>query len=732
MLIAAGTFTGGINAIAAGATLCVAAGATLQPAYLNRGAGRLLNEGVTTLPAFLTAAGMQAENGGTLNLPNGLTDNGPLALLNKVGGTVTVGTQLALPSGATITNLGTIQVVGPATLNGGSRLDNSGTLNISGTLSDNGTIANTGDLAVGQSFSVNGTGSFGNACQTTSIGFSNNAASTNSGVLTAGPTDNNGTFVQAPTGIAVGTDFTNTGTVNGFGRYSFSGTTASSGQFAGTTVAAPIAFEDTTPTGSQVLDRQAGTITNVSRETVDLAPPTFRPPGCSDAPALSTDLVASSTGPSTVDPGGLVSYTLTVRNLGPADATDVDVRDTLPPALAAVASTPAGTASSGSLMWTVGTISAGQSRTFTVTGTAPAAGTLSNVISAATATPDADPNNNDGRLASARVSTTIQVAPPNNPPVVTDTTVRTDADLAVSGASLTADPDPGQAVSITLATPPAHGTVAVQPDGIFTYRPATDFTGVDTFQVHGCDNATPVLCDAATVTVTVLPVAVDDHAETTIGTAVVIPIRANDIGITDPATLPAAPGDGTFAGSTYTPARGFAGTDTVEYQVCAPDAPNSCAKARVTVDVLAPTQRPTVGDDTRMTTVDVAVDGTVALTNPAGRALQLFVGTPPGQGTIVLAPDGGYAYTPMSGYAGADAFTVIGCDPTNRLCATGQVSITVLSTTLGPPSPPTDPVVTVATLPSTSGLSLIWPMLAGVLVAAGVFLVALAHRRRTT
>src|SRR5919205_2096438 len=91
-LIASGTFTGGIDALAGGSVLCVAAGATLQPAYINNAAGRLLNEGTTTFPAVVASAGVSVENGGSLNFPNGFNNNGPVSVLNKADATITVGT----------------------------------------------------------------------------------------------------------------------------------------------------------------------------------------------------------------------------------------------------------------------------------------------------------------------------------------------------------------------------------------------------------------------------------------------------------------------------------------------------------------------------------------------------------------------------------------------------------------------------------------------------------------
>ena len=54
-------------------------------------------------------------------------------------------------------------------------------------------------------------------------------------------------------------------------------------------------------------------------------------------------------------------------------------------------------------------------------------------------------------------------------------------------------------------------------DGSFTYTPTGTFTGRDTFSIQGCDDAQVPACAIGTVTVTVLPVAVDDAAVTSSG-----------------------------------------------------------------------------------------------------------------------------------------------------------------------------------------------------------------------
>jgi hypothetical protein len=82
---------------------------------------------------------------------------------------------------------------------------------------------------------------------------------------------------------------------------------------------------------------------------------------------------------------------------------------------------------------------------------------------------------------------------PQNTPVTTPVL----ANDTGSGSPL----DPG---SVTIITPSAHGTAAVNPDGSVTFTPAPGFTGTTTYSYRVCDNSRPTpVCDTAVVTITV-------------------------------------------------------------------------------------------------------------------------------------------------------------------------------------------------------------------------------------
>ncbi len=58
-------------------------------------------------------------------------------------------------------------------------------------------------------------------------------------------------------------------------------------------------------------------------------------------------------------------------------------------------------------------------------------------------------------------------------------------------------------VSTTLVVAPAHGTVVMQPNGQYTYTPATGYLGPDQFSYSVCDGASPPLCATGIVNVRV-------------------------------------------------------------------------------------------------------------------------------------------------------------------------------------------------------------------------------------
>jgi len=101
------------------------------------------------------------------------------------------------------------------------------------------------------------------------------------------------------------------------------------------------------------------------------------------------------TGPASVSPGGSITYTLTVTNNGPSTATAPVVSDMLPSDLGSPSTSSEQCAITlGVLACTSADLVSGATFVATVTGTAPAAGSLSNTATVSSETADPIPANN--------------------------------------------------------------------------------------------------------------------------------------------------------------------------------------------------------------------------------------------------------------------------------------------------------------------------------------------------
>jgi VCBS repeat-containing protein len=194
----------------------------------------------------------------------------------------------------------------------------------------------------------------------------------------------------------------------------------------------------------------------------------------------------------------------------------------------------------------------------------------------------------DGNGGTSTATATVTVLPVNDAPTAVDDeyTTKQDQLLNVSAGlgvrSNDVDVD-GDTLTISLGTDVSDGTLALNTDGSFTYNPDPGFYGTDSFTYTASDGSET---SGATVTITVneltAPVANNDSYVVFTGTTLSVNstngVLSND---TDPqgddltVTAPSSPYDttnGTVSISTngsftYTPDKGFAGTDSFTYTV---------------------------------------------------------------------------------------------------------------------------------------------------------------------
>lgn len=230
------------------------------------------------------------------------------------------------------------------------------------------------------------------------------------------------------------------------------------------------------------------------------------------------------------------------------------------------------------------------------------------------------------------------------------------------------------ALSVELVTGPASGTLQLHSDGSFTYRPTDDFNGSVTFTYRVSDGRG--WSSLATATLQIDPVddaprAFFDLYEVPQGEELTVPaatgVLVNDTDIDSPlltAQLVSGPMHGTLTieadGSfSYTPSEGFAGIDQFVYRAADATSTSLAGVVRIVVtgeagSLFASSDHFAVQQDGTLT---VNAANGVTRNDPSwgvGITLELLV--EPQHGTLALAADGSFVYTPTTGFAGVDEF----------------------------------------------------------------------------
>ncbi|HLN64146.1 MAG TPA: tandem-95 repeat protein, partial [Symbiobacteriaceae bacterium] len=307
----------------------------------------------------------------------------------------------------------------------------------------------------------------------------------------------------------------------------------------------------------------------------------------------------------------------------------------------------------------------------------------------------------DGSLQSAAATVTVNVTPVNDAPVANNDgpyTTQEDTALTVPAPGVLAnDTDvDGNPLTASVVTPPAHGSVVVNPDGSFTYTPTLNYNGPDSFTYRAYDGT--AYSGNATVTLNVTPVndaptAVNDAYSTAEDTPLTIAapgLLSNDTDVEGSAltvvvATVTAPTSGSVTvnanGSfTYTPALNFNGTATFTYKVT--DGALQSNAATVTITVTPVNDAPVANNDSYTTAEDtplnVAAPGVLSNdTDVDGPAMTAVLVSGPSNGTLTLNSNGSFIYTPNANYSGPDSFTYRASDgslPSNVATVTLNVT----------------------------------------------------------
>ncbi|MHB8900072.1 MAG: cadherin-like domain-containing protein, partial [Thermoguttaceae bacterium] len=215
------------------------------------------------------------------------------------------------------------------------------------------------------------------------------------------------------------------------------------------------------------------------------------------------------------------------------------------------------------------------------------------------------------------------------------------------------DPD-GDTLTVTLASNVAHGRLALEPNGLFTYRPDGQFDGVETFTYTVSDGVN----QAGPSTVTIQVSAAESHAPDAVDDAYALAedgsltvdrpegLLANDSDADgDPlyAHLVQGPEHGTltvgrYGSFTYTPEPNFSGTDRFTYTAGDLDAESQPATVLLAVAPVNDTPA-AIGDaysasEDQVLVVDAAQGVLANDADPDGDSLVASVVQEPSQGTL--------------------------------------------------------------------------------------------------
>jgi VCBS repeat-containing protein len=294
----------------------------------------------------------------------------------------------------------------------------------------------------------------------------------------------------------------------------------------------------------------------------------------------------------------------------------------------------------------------------------------------------------DGAANSVPTTVTITVTPVNDAPVANPDTATTKEDtpvvIKVKANDTDVDGDALTAVSV-VTDPTKGGTVTANADGSFTYAPAANFNGTDTFTYRVSDGTLSSAPATVTVNVTAVndaPVANPDTATTAVNTPVVIDVKANDTDVennTLSTVLVAGPTNGTVVASagkyTYTPKANFTGTDTFTYYDW--DGAANSVPTTVTITVAAVHNAPVAGNDSATTAEDTPVTVNVLANDTGSGTLTTSVVTGPAKGAVVHNVDGSFTYTPVADFTGTDTFTYYVSD---GAATSGPATVTIAIT----------------------------------------------------
>lgn len=269
----------------------------------------------------------------------------------------------------------------------------------------------------------------------------------------------------------------------------------------------------------------------------------------------------------------------------------------------------------------------------------------------------------------------LEMVPPNPAPTAQDDSNQVAEDNTLNASVDANDADPeGDLLSFEVTQMPANGTVSLEEDGSYTYIPAPDYFGPDSFYYQACD---PFLqCDEAMVSINVIfindnPVALDDYFELDEDGTISGTVADNDYDVDfepiewmmwqqpEHGELVWNEVDGSFE---YTPDPDFNGEDQLRYFMLDPCGATGLAYAYFTVNSV--NDAPEVNGEQEVMDEDGIFEGDLSSNDSdidSGELIYSLISSDY-SGSITINPDGSFSFIPELNYSGVQSFDYLVSD----------------------------------------------------------------------
>lgn len=292
---------------------------------------------------------------------------------------------------------------------------------------------------------------------------------------------------------------------------------------------------------------------------------------------------------------------------------------------------------------------------------------------------------------------TITINQVNQLPNINNEAFSTNLNTLIGGNILANDSDADGTLSVTIVpiVNASNGVFVTDLAGNFTYTPDNGFTGVDTIVVLVCDNSGACENDSLFITTinNIIPVIANESivVDEDNNTAGNILINDSDIDGTLSATLVPVvnASNGVFninasGDFTYSPNLNFNGLDTIIVAVC--DNIGACVNDTIFVSVTPVNDLPVINSENIVVQLNTPFNGNLLSNDSDIEGPLSVVILPvfaPINGSIIMASNGDFTYTPNNGFQGVDVMWFQVCD-VDGACENDTVFVTVTNQNIAP------------------------------------------------